>query len=229
MLRAIAIDDEPMALEIIRKFAAAVPYLNIISYFNDGQSAIDFLQQEKVDLQFLDIRMPDMSGLQLMKKLADPPLTIFTTAYSEHAVKGFELNAVDYLLKPFTPQRFEEACEKARRLQEWKIGRATEDSGHILVKSGSQQVKLLLHDILYVQSAGNYVQFVLSKEKLLVRLTMNEAASLLPPHSFTRIHRSYIVSNARVTRIDRNAVQIAQEWIPVGVGYTDIARKILGG
>jgi len=223
-MRAIAIDDEPIALDIIRNFAEKVKFIELVAEFNDGKSAKSFLRQQPVELMFLDIRMPDISGIELLKSLVNPPLTIFTTAYSEHAVKGFELNAVDYLLKPFTRERFEEACNKALKIYEWNA--MPEPS--VLIKSGTQQIRVLLFELLYVQSAGNYVQFVTTNEKILTRLTMSEVEELLPPSQFTRIHRSYIVANRAVNRIDKNSVYVGTEWIPIGAGYAEEAKKIAG-
>ena len=223
-MRAIAIDDEPIALDIIRNFAEKVKFIELVAEFNDGKSAKSFLRQQPVELMFLDIRMPDISGIELLKSLVNPPLTIFTTAYSEHAVKGFELNAVDYLLKPFTRERFEEACNKALKIYEWNA--MPEPS--VRIKSGTQQIRVLLFELLYVQSAGNYVQFVTTNEKILTRLTMSEVEELLPPSQFTRIHRSYIVANRAVNRIDKNSVYVGTEWIPIGAGYAEEAKKIAG-
>lgn len=225
MLKAIAVDDEPIALEIIRRFASDVPFINLVQSFTDGASAVEFYNSEKADLLFLDIHMPDISGLELIKLFHPAPLLIFTTAYSEHAVKGFELNAVDYLLKPFSFERFEEACRKVFQLMEWRNQQRSEKI--ITVKSGTQQVRISVDKILYVQSAGNYMQFVLADEKLLVRLTMNELQELLPGALFTRIHRSYIVANWAVSRMDRSSVLVGDVWLPVGAAFSEELRKLI--
>lgn len=228
-ISAIAIDDEPVALSVIRAHAAKVPYLDVRGYYTNAFEAMEHLQREKIDVLFLDIKMPDISGMDFLISLADPPMVVFTTAYSEHAVQSFELDAVDYLLKPFSFARFLKACNKVENLAQLKQrGPATNtEVTYIFVKSGYEQYKILLDDILYLESAGNYVTFVLKDKKLLSRVTMQEALALLPAAQFTRIHRSFIVANNKVDKIDRNAVYVGQEMIGIGSAYADAIAKIL--
>src|SRR6476661_11185232 len=154
-MKAIAIDDEPIALEIIKAHAAKVPFLDLTSTFTDAFKALEYLQHESVDLIFLDIKMPDISGIEFFSSLSRKPLVIFTTAYSEHAVTSFELDAVDYLLKPFSFARFIKGCNKAFELYNFRNTQATVD--HIFLKPGLEQQKVLLDDILFVEATGNYV------------------------------------------------------------------------
>ena len=224
MLTAIAIDDEPMALEIINKHAANIAFIDIRKTFTNAFEAAAWLQKEKVDLIFLDIKMPDISGIDFLNALQNPPLVVFTTAYSEHAVQGFELNAVDYLLKPFSAARFLKACNKAYELQQLKVGNG--DSS-IFIKSGYGQLQVALSDILYIESSGNYVQFVMANKKIVSRLTMNEAEALLPTSHFIRIHRSYVVAKKRITKVEKNTVWVDKEALPVGGQYTDQIEKLL--
>ncbi|HEY0274324.1 MAG TPA: LytTR family DNA-binding domain-containing protein [Chitinophaga sp.] len=228
-LTAIAIDDEPVALSVIRAHAAKVPFLDIRGYFTNAFEAMEHLQREKTDLLFLDIKMPDISGMDFLISLPEPPMVIFTTAFSEHAVQSFELDAVDYLLKPFSFARFLKACNKAENLANLKQRgpAANPDITYLFVKSGYEQYKILLEDILYLESAGNYVTFVLKDKKLLSRVTMQEALTLLPAAQFTRIHRSFIVANNKVDKIDRNAVYIGSEMIGIGNAYAAAIAKIL--
>ncbi|PUZ25469.1 DNA-binding response regulator [Chitinophaga parva] len=228
-LSAIAIDDEPVALSVIRAHAAKVPYLDVRGYYTNAFEAVEHLQREKIDVIFLDIKMPDISGMDFLISLADPPMVVFTTAYSEHAVQSFELDAVDYLLKPFSFARFLKACNKVENLAQLKQrGPAVNtEATYIFVKSGYEQYKILLDDILYLESAGNYVTFVLKDKKLLSRVTMQEALALLPASQFTRIHRSFIVANNKVDKIDRNAVYVGQEMIGIGSAYADAISRIL--
>jgi two-component system, LytTR family, response regulator len=219
-LTAIAIDDEQVALSVIRTHAAQVPFLEIRGYFTDPFKALDYLQQEKVDLLFLDIRMPDVSGLELMTTLPGGPMVIFTTAYSEHAVQSFELDALDYLLKPFSFERFLKACNKARGLQELIQQRQKSDvPAHIMIKSGYEQYNL--------ESAGNYISFVLKDKRILSRLSMQEALALLPPDKFTRVHRSFIVANNKIEKADRNCLYIGQVPVSIGAAYAQAAESIL--
>lgn len=230
MLKAIAIDDEPIALEVVKSLSSKVPFLDMKGYFTDAFAAIDFLKNEKIDLIFLDIKMPDINGIDWLKSIPKPPMVVFTTAYSEHAVESFELDAVDYLLKPFSLARFLKAANKVYELHRLKnITTVTPQQSYIFVKSGYEQYKVALDEILYLQSAGNYVQFILTTQKLLSRLTMNEAEALLPAASFTRIHRSYVIANSKITRMDKNSIWINDIELPIGNGYSYSAEQIAKG
>src|ERR1700742_5262707 len=170
MLKAIAIDDEPIALEVILALAAKVGFLELTAVYTDAFEGMKRLQQDRIDLIFLDIKMPDISGIEFIRSIPHPPMVIFTTAYSEHAVQSFELDAIDYLLKPFSQSRFLKACNKAYELYELKrrsMPPPQAADAYVFVKSGYGQVRVNLDDILYVQSTGNYMQFVLAREKLL--------------------------------------------------------------
>jgi DNA-binding LytR/AlgR family response regulator len=227
MLRAIAIDDEPIALEVIKNLSSKIPFIILNAVFTNAFEAMDYLQKEKVDLLFLDIKMPDISGIDFLKSISTPPMVIFTTAYSEHAVQSFELDAIDYLLKPFSQSRFLKACNKAYEQFELKKGNNLSSApAHIFIKSGYEQIRVELDDILYVQSTGNYMQFVLPDRKIISRLTMNEAEELLPSSAFIRIHRSYIAGKKHVHKIEKNSLWIKEEMLPVGAGYANEIEKI---
>lgn len=231
-MTAIAIDDEPVALSVIQAHAAKVPFVELRGTFTNAFEAMELLRKEKIDLLFLDIKMPDISGLDFLTSLHEPPMTIFTTAYSEHAVKSFELDAIDYLLKPFSLARFLKACNKAHTLLQLKQEKATGNSSHapdyIFIKSGYEQYKVKLEEVLYIESAGNYVHFILQDKKVLSRLSMQEALALLPESRFTRVHRSYIVANDKVDRIDRSCLYIRQAVIPVGAAFGEAVSRIGG-
>jgi DNA-binding LytR/AlgR family response regulator len=229
MLKAIAIDDEPIALEVIKSLSRKVVFIELIQTFTDSFEALDFLQKHKTDLLFLDIQMPDISGIELLKSISSPPMVVFTTAYSEHAVLSFELDAIDYLLKPFSFSRFLKACNKAN--EQYELRKQSQVSpptlASIFIKSGYEQIRVELADIQYVESCGNYVQFVLEKQKIVSRLTMSEAEALLPASDFVRIHRSYIVAKKQVSRIEKRSVWIKQTELPVGAGYTQETSKLI--
>lgn len=233
MLKAIAIDDEPLALEVIKSLSDKVPFLQMEAYFTDAFKALDFLNKNKVDLFFLDIKMPDITGIEWVKTLTDPPMVIFTTAYSEHAIDGFELNALDYLLKPFSLARFLKAANKAQEMHQLKSNQSNTSSSqpttsHIFIKSGLEQIKVQLEDIAYVQSAGNYVQFMVNGKKITSRLTMAEVEEILPTAAFTRVHRSFIVRDASVTKMDKYSVYIQNETIPIGTAFIpNLEKKFL--
>jgi two-component system LytT family response regulator len=228
MLKAIAIDDEPIALEVVKSLSSKISFIELVATFTNAFKAIDFLQKEKVDLIFLDIEMPDISGIDFLKSLSNPPMVIFTTAYSEHAVQSFELDAIDYLLKPFSLARFLRAVNKAQEQLLFRSSATSDfkDTKPLFIKSGYEQIRVEVNDILYVESCGNYVQFVLTNSKVASRLTMSEAASLLPLAGFIRIHRSYMVAKKQIKKMDRKSVWINQTELPIGLAYIAEIEKI---
>lgn len=226
-MKAIAIDDEPIALNIIRAHAEKVPFLDLKGNITDAFEAMDYLQKEPVDLIFLDIKMPDISGIEFYNSLSRKPLVIFTTAYSEHAVTSFELDAVDYLLKPFSFARFIKGCNKAYEL--FKARNTTSDSEHLYIKTGYEQQKVLFEDILYLEAAGNYVNFVLKDRQLLSRITFTELVNQLPAQMFVRVHRSFIVSIAKIEKLERGQLTVGANKIPIGEAYNQNLQAILPG
>jgi two-component system LytT family response regulator len=220
MIKAIAIDDEPLALEVIRSHAAKVPFLQLDQCFTDAFKAIEYLAANTADLIFLDIKMPDISGLEFLESLQYKPMVIFTTAYAEHAVRSYELNAVDYLLKPFAFTRFLNACHKANDIIKNNNGAKPKPSQSIFIKTGYEQLKINFGDILYLQSGGNYMSFVLADGRtVLSRLTVNEALLALPAEQFVRVHRSYIINKNKIDRVERHQVHIGIHKIPVGESF----------
>ncbi len=217
MLKAIAIDDEPIALDIIRQLAEKATLVQMEAYFINVFEAMHYLQENVVDLLFLDVQMPDMSGIEFLQSLPDPPMVIFTTAYSEHAVTGFDLDAVDFLLKPFSQARFLKACNKAYQKQQNKTG----SSNTIFLKSGYDEVRVQLDEIHYVEGSGNYVTFVLADKKIVTRTTMKHTEARLQSQDFLRVHRSYIVAKKYVSKISRHFLYLDDKAIPIGEGYRD--------
>lgn len=226
MLRTIALDDEPVALQIIQQHCRTIPFVKLEATFTNPNEAVTWLQKGTTDLLLLDIQMPDISGLELLQSLQPRPLTVFTTAYSEHAVQGFELDAIDYLLKPFSAERFLKACQKAKELFDLRNAVSPAEK-FMFIKTGTEQVRVAFDDILYVQSAGNYVSFMLKDGKLLSRLTMAETEALLPTPAFIRVHRSYIVSRKHICRLEKNKVYCNEAAIPVAPGYVPLLDSIL--
>jgi DNA-binding LytR/AlgR family response regulator len=225
-MKAIAIDDEPIALDIIKNHAAKVPYLEVKAIFTDAFKAMEYLQKEPVDLIFLDIKMPDISGIDFYNSLGKKPLLVFTTAYTEHAVTSFEMDAVDYLLKPFSLARFIKGCNKAFELYNYR--NATEPADHLYIKTGYEQLKVLYDDILYLEAAGNYVTFVLKDKNILSRSTFLEASVLLPADKFIRVHRSFIAAINKIDKAERNQVTIKNTVIPVGESYGQALAAVFG-
>ncbi|MGF7073969.1 LytR/AlgR family response regulator transcription factor [Mucilaginibacter sp. 3215] len=217
MITAIAIDDEPIALDVIRSHAAKVPFVDLKAEFTDAFKAMDYLRREPVDLLFLDIKMPDISGIDLLTCLNKKPLVIFTTAYTEHAVTSFELDAVDYLLKPFALTRFIKACNKAYELYSFRNTVDVKD--YIFLKTGYEQVRVNFDDIYHLEATGNYVNFILKDSKVLTRMTITEVEALLPDEKFIRIHRSFIAAVNKIDKIERHQVTVNGFLLPVGGAY----------
>jgi DNA-binding LytR/AlgR family response regulator len=218
ILTAIAIDDEPKALDVVQLHAAKVPFLDLKARFTDAFEAIPYLQKNQIDLLFIDIKMPDISGIDFVKCLQKVPMVVFTTAYSEYAVQGFELDALDYLLKPFSLARFTKTCNKALSVKQLQEGNKTD---FIFVKTGYEEEKILLDDILYIEAEGNYLIIVTPLRKLLNRQTMTEMLQMLPQNQFVRVHRSYIIALPKVEKITRQSVWITGVEIPIGASYED--------
>lgn len=226
MLKAIAIDDEPIALEVIKKHAEKVSFISLDGCFTNAFKAIDYLQNHHVELIFLDIKMPDISGMELARIIPEKAMIIFTTAYSEHAVESFELDALDYLLKPFSLARFTKACTRANEL--WLLrNKEKEEEATIFLKTGYEQVRIKIDEILYLEASGNYVCFQLVGDKHMSRMTIAEAEQLLP-EDFVRVHRSFIVNHKRVEKIERHQLTLGGFSVPIGGSYQlDIAQQIL--
>ncbi|HZY81515.1 MAG TPA: LytTR family DNA-binding domain-containing protein [Cyclobacteriaceae bacterium] len=216
-MKAIVVDDEPIALEIVRSHASKVPYLELKGEFTNAFAALEFLQNEPVDLIFLDIKMPDISGIEFYNSLSRKPLLIFTTAYSDHAITSFEMDAIDYLLKPFSLSRFIKACNKAFELYNFRTLARTTD--HLFLKTGYEQVKVMYDDILYLEATGNYVTFVLKDKKVLSRGTFAESLNLVPADNFVRVHRSFFVAVNKIDKVERHQVTIGKHVVPVSEAY----------
>jgi two-component system, LytTR family, response regulator len=225
-MKAIAVDDEPMALEVIRSHASKVTFLELKAEFTDAFKALEYLQHEPVDLIFLDIKMPDISGIEFFNSLSKKPLLIFTTAYTEHAVTSFEMDAIDYLLKPFSLARFLKACNKAFELHNFR--NEAKESDHIYLKTGYEQVKVMYDDILYIEATGNYVTFVMKdNKKILSRSTFAEAINLLPENRFVRTHRSFLVAATKIDKIERHQVTIGKLTVPVSEAYAQNIATVI--
>lgn len=234
MMNCIAVDDEPLALNLIEDFAKKVPFLNYVKSCKNAFEAIDTIQKEKIDLIFLDINMPDITGIDLIKNIEQKPLVIFTTAYSEYAIEGFELSAVDYLIKPFLFERFFKAVNKAYEYYSLKNKRniavseeKTYTDDYIFVKADYSSVKIYLKDILYLEGLKDYVKIHTKEKKILTLITMKKIEEKLPSTNFIRVHRSFIVALDKIESIQRNRIIIQEKWIPIGNSYkTEFYNRI---
>ncbi len=230
-LQAIAIDDEPIALEVVKNLLEEIPFIQLMGCFTKAIEAISFLQDNSIQLIFLDIKMPGLSGIEFIISLQNPPMVIFTTAYSEHAVQSFELDAIDYLLKPFSFSRLLKACNKAFELHQMKGNNkqvASEPLPVIFIKSGFEQIRIDLADLRYAESIGNYMKLHLNEQPpIMSRLTTSEAEALLPVNVFIRVHRSFIVAKEKITKVDKRSVWLNETEIPIGPSYITEIENLL--
>jgi len=220
MIKAMALDDEPPALNVIRKFCDQIDYIDLVKSFTKAEEAAKYLANFPVDLLFLDINMPSISGIEFKKRVDPKTMVIFTTAYSEFAVEGFNLNAVDYLLKPFTPERFLQATEKAKAFYQVQHQNTANKPDHILVRIDYSLVKVMLSDILFIEGLDDYLKIHLQGQKpAVVRMTMKAIAEKLPQSDFIRVHRSYVVPLRKIDAVRNKTISISNEEIPIGVSY----------
>jgi DNA-binding LytR/AlgR family response regulator len=229
-MRCLIVDDEPLAQQVMEEFAGRVPFLEVVGKCSSATEAAEVLRNTSIDLIFLDIHMPRLSGLDFISSLHNPPLFILVTAYSEYALQGFNVNATDYLMKPVPFGRFMKAVNKAYELHRLRNRPASsqdpQTQQYILVKSGYQTVKIMLDSILYIEGMKDYVKiYTEGKRPILSLLTMKGLVETLPKDTFLRIHKSYIVSTNRITTIARSQVKIGEKWIPVGENFRDEFRK----
>ncbi|QCR24991.1 LytTR family DNA-binding domain-containing protein [Pontibacter sp. SGAir0037] len=226
-LRCIAIDDEPLALTIIKTYAARIPELELVQTFDDAVSAAEFLKSSPVDLLFLDINMPDITGLDLVRALEIKPMIIFTTAYKQYAYDGFELEALDYLLKPINMNRFARAVQKALDYRSYQQQSQESESEALFVYSEYKLVKVDLREVEYIESLEDYIKIHLKHEKpILTLMTMKKVLEKLPAGKFRRIHRSYIVPVAKVKAIVNRKVQLSSgKELPVSDTYADFLKE----
>ncbi len=205
-----------------------MPGVSIVESFTDPAEALEFLKSSYVDLIFLDINMPEISGIQFINKLTFKPYIIFTTAYSEYALESYEYEVVDYLLKPIELDRFRKAIDKVDRQLKLHSTESHKKEGRILFfKDGYRNIRIETNDILYIKGEGNYLQLVCRDTKAMVRMTFDELITRLPEKSFLRIHNSYIVNLNKIEIVQDNHISIREEKIPVGTKYKDVVANFL--
>jgi DNA-binding LytR/AlgR family response regulator len=226
MIRTLLVDDEYLALNLLETYAQQVPDLEIVGKEKLPMKALERLQQGQVDLLFLDIQMPVLSGNNLLKTLQNPPLVVFTTAYTEYAIEAYALNVVDYLLKPFPFERFLQAVQKAKQLlnaqQAGSVNQNTVAPDFLSLKVDGKLVKVFVEDILYIEGLKEYVRFVCNGNRKYVTLeSLRNLEELLPSQLFSRVHKSYIVAKAKVSALDGNMLEIGTVKIPISRGKRD--------
>lgn len=228
VLTCMIVDDEPLAVELLAGFVSKIPFLDLKKKSENAIEALEYYQKYPVDLVFVDIQMPDISGIELLSKLNPSPLVIFTTAYAEYALEGFELEAVDYLVKPFLFDRFVKATEKAR-LRSGYLTQAEPVQNHIFIRSGYETIKLNYSEISLIEALRDYVQIQTDSRRITSLNSMKQILDLLPEEHFVRVHRSFIVPFSRVTAYNSNYVTVGTKKIPIGPSFRKNALRLLSG
>jgi DNA-binding LytR/AlgR family response regulator len=224
--KCLIIDDEPQARNVLRRHIAALDMLQLVGECPNAIAAFQVLQQEAVDVMFLDISMPQVSGLEFLRSMRQPPKTIITTAHREFALDGFELDVADYLLKPVSFERFLKALQKAFRHVPLPVLAPADDlldqDPFLYFKVDRRMVKVLLQDLLYIESLKDYVRLVTTQQSLVTKTPLSTVASMLPPGRFIRVHRSFIINLDHVAAYTASSVQMASHALPVGRMYRDV-------
>ncbi|MCC7028690.1 MAG: response regulator transcription factor [Chitinophagaceae bacterium] len=227
MINAIALDDEPIALDIITNFCERSEKIRLDKTFSIPSDALKYLNKFPVDLIFLDINMPSISGLEFSAKIKKGTLIIFTTAYSEYAVEGFEIKAVDYLLKPFSFERFEMAVDRAADFMALLLNKATNREKYVSFRIDYSLVDINVDEIDYIECFADYVKlFFTNRKSLLLRITMKDLISKLPSSEFVRVHRSYIINIRNIVSIRNKKIQLKQVEIPIGQSYLELTNQL---
>jgi DNA-binding LytR/AlgR family response regulator len=238
MIRYLIVDDEPIAHRIIERYCNDLPHLEHAGDCYDALEAMQFLSKERVDLMFLDINMPKLKGFDFLKTLAHPPKVIVTTAYKEFALEGYELNVADYLLKPFSFERFVKAINKAVGMEtapataqvQTIVTQNTPETTRkrLFLKGDKKHHQVALADILFVEASGNYAKVYLEQEMILTHEKLSSFEALLPSDQFIRVHKSFIISIERINLIEGNRIKIDQHEIPIGQVYKMNVNRLFG-
>lgn len=220
-IKYIIVDDESVAHDIIKKYCSLLPNMQLMQHCYDAIEAIEYLSHNEVDLIFLDLNMPKLKGFEFLKTLSHPPKVIVTTAYKEHALEGYELNIVDYLLKPFSFERFLKAVNKVRTdtpkvTSNTQSTVSDEKQGRFFLRSDNKYIQIVMDDILFIESSGNYIKIVLKEEIITTRGTLTSIMELLPIDSFVQVHRSFIVAQNHIKRIEGNQIFLENYTVPIG-------------
>lgn len=231
MIKAIAVDDEPMALKVIEHFCERVDFIRLEKSFTRPLDALKHLNKFPADLLFLDINMPQLNGIEFYKSLKQNTMVIFMTTSAEHAIEGFNLNAVDYLLKPYTEERFLQAAGKAREFYNYQTNSSkSQEDNFFFVRADYSLVKISVPNILYIEALDDYLKIHLQNEKTVVaRMTMKGILEKLPSKEFIRVHRSFIVPLGRVKSVRNKMISLENQSIPLGNTYEEEFNKVFKG
>ena len=223
MIRCLIVEDEPLAQQILERYIASVPEFRLDGKCANAVAAFEVLHNLPIDLVFLDIRMPRVSGVDFLRSLKDPPLVVFTTAYAEFAAQSYDLEAVDYLLKPITEERFRKCVDKVLK----KATPAAPARTYVIMKVDGQLVRVPLEDIRYIESRKDYLKVVCTQGVYITHMTMKALEALLPGDGFARVHRSYVVAIAAIGALGPTALDVGGKTIPVGESYRKKVRTLL--
>lgn len=226
-LNCIIIDDEPVARQILQDYAGDVDFISVAGIAENPIRATELLTQHSIDLMFLDINMPRITGLEFLRNTANTPMTIIASAYAEHALEGFDLNVVDYLVKPFSFERFFRACNKARDLHLLKAQATGGAADHFFVKHESKIEKVFYEQLLYVESMSNYVILHTTSRKMIVYLTLKGIEKDLPTDRFLRVHKSFIVNKQKIESIEGHTLHVHGHQIPISSNLSDEVMKAI--
>lgn len=225
IINCIIIEDEPLALERTKSYVQKVSSLNLIGEFNNGVDGLSFMKSNQPALIFLDIEMDDLTGIELLKTLVNPPKVIITTAYENYALKGYELNVSDYLLKPFSFERFLQAVEKTYEDLRTK---SIDDKDYLFVKTEYRMERVSFNNILYIEGMGDYRNVQTPNKKILTLQTFGELEKYLPKNNFCRVHKSYLVSIDQIEFVKRNRIKIGDKRIPISETYKNGFFELIG-
>ncbi len=221
--RCLIVDDEPLAIRLIEKHISQIDSLEVVATCNSAIKAFEILNTHTIDLMFLDIKMPHLTGIDFLKSLKNPPKTIFTTAYRDFALESYDFETVDYLLKPITFERFIQAIDKFTRLTSQvfpQVQSETVVNDYILVKSGNKHHKVILDEIVYIESLKDYIQIHLENEKTIVsKYKLGDIEQELMTYNFLRVHRSYIINTSKITAFSTHDIDVNNQEIPIGTSY----------
>lgn len=234
MLKFVVVDDEPLALEILDGYLKRIEHVHSVFLFSNAGDALHHLKDHHADVLLLDIEMPEMTGIQFLKVLPDPPLTVFTTAYRNYAFEGYELGVIDFLLKPISFKRFVQAIDKIREFLALKAQYdhtadipAGESTDFIFVKSGVQRIKLQFNEVTHIQGLKDYAIIYTHAEKILLKGSIKAMLDIFPQKRFIRVHKSFIVSVNKITRLESNRIILNGHEIPIGRNFKDDLERIL--
>lgn len=223
-MNCLIVDDEPLSREIIENYCSEIDWLHVIGTCTNAIQASEYLEKESVDLMFLDINMPKLTGIDFLRSLKNPPMVIFTTAYPEYAVEGFELEALDYLLKPFSFDRFFQAVQRAK-----SASKNSQEPSYIFLKADKKAHKIDLRKIQFVEAMGDFVKvYIQDYRTLVISSTLKNLLEELPNEEFIRIHKSFIIATRHVEFIEANRISVAGQVFPIGLAFRDQTKQVLG-